>query len=255
MHPAAARVVRQAIAAGGKIDPIAHFDDLVTLDRLAREQQCPSLAEKLHILDQPVLVGEIALYRLSWAAWEWVEQVASWLGDEPIAEMVVPFAMAQARSKAPLAAAADERAARRVLEAWARSLTCSLEALLLACSSLLPEPPADDTKRKAKAAEGCESGGYGPLLTRSDPAASDEGGYGPILARLMQEFGQSPDYWLFEVSFDTVSALMSALSSQDNAARRAAKKGAPADPRSWEVRNFNAFRRFSKDFIAKVTGS
>jgi hypothetical protein len=236
MHPAAARVVRQALAAGGKIDPVEHFDDLVKLDRLAREQECPSLAERLHLLDQPVYVGEMPLYRLSWAAWEWVEQAWGWFGDEPVAELVVPFAMAQARSKAALAAVADERAARRAIQGWARTLDCSLEALITACKELLPKAASEPGKTSKKKDQN-EGTGYGPLLTR-----------------LVQECGQTFEYWMFEVSFETVNAVVNSLSAQDNAARRAAKKPGPADPRSWQSRNFNAFRVFSKAFSEKVTG-
>lgn len=237
MHPAAVRVVRQALAAGGKIDPIEHYADLVKLDRLAREQECPSLAERLHILDQPILVAGMPLYRLSWAAWEWVEQAWTWFGDDPIAEMVVPYAMAQARSKAASAAVADERAARRAISAWARNLECSLEALVTACKELLPSAPASSGKSK----------------DTKDP--HEGAGYGPLLTRLIQECGQTFEYWMFEVSFETVNAVVNSLSAQDNAARRAAKKPGPADPRSWQSRNFNAFRVFSKEFTAKVTGT
>lgn len=236
MHPAAARVVRQAVAAGGKIDPIEHFADLTTLDRLAREQQCPSLDERLHVLDHPIAVGGALLYRLSWAAWEWSERAMEWFDEEPLCELVVPWAMAHARRKDELDRVSNKRLAARAIRKWARSLDCSVEGLMAACKALLPDTSATENA--------------------DTPARQTDNslGYGPVLTRLVQECGQTFEYWMHEVPLEVVLAVDNALAQQDNAARAAAKIGG-RDPRSWEVRNFVAFNRYSKQFLAKVSGA
>lgn len=240
MHILAQRVVRKALSEGATIDPIAHFDALAALDRAAREQQGGAVG-RIELLDMPLRVGNTALRRLSWGALEWYETRAKRWFPRPMLDLSLAWAMAHSRRPAAFRAASDSPRARRAIVRWAKGLTCSFEALLEACDSLLPEPPAQPKKKQPEARPICQ------------PVADESGSYGPMLLRLMRETGVGVDDLLWHMSFDTLLSLWDSIRAEDDAEARAAEPGAARDPQSPEVLAFVRFREASKAFMKLVT--
>ncbi len=236
-----------ALAAGAHIDPLEHFDDLAALDAAARAQERLPIDYEVGILGLPVLIGDpdgpagscAALYRLSYGALRWIEECARlWFEGDPLyGNLAVAWAMAHARdSQAFRGQAADRRQARRTIAAWATSLNCSVEELVRATSHLLgPSTPVD-------------------ALSGNRPAQYPDPAERLMLARLVREFGQHEDYWLF-CDPSTMYAALDYLRRQDEAEGRAIAKASgksqPRDPDSPEVKAFAAWRQAARAFLGK----
>ena len=123
LHLLASRVVKRVVASGAVIDPIDHFGDIRELDRLAREIGSPPIAEHLDLLDAPILIDDVALQRLSWAAREWIATSVWewWQSDAEMLDLAYAWAFAHARDKAALQSVRiSARKARAVISQWAR---------------------------------------------------------------------------------------------------------------------------------------
>jgi len=237
MHPLAARTVRQALAAGACIDPVEHFDDLHALEQAAADEQAVARRD---ILDVPVIVGRIDsrsgraayLWSPSYAAMEWIDNQARLWFEEPFLSLAICWALAYARDPEALRAAADPRAARRAVHLWAGDLAAPLKDLFDAASAMLA------------------------AIHTPGPAEPIAGGrrcpIGRILGRLVQEFGQPEDYWLFG-PIRRMDDALDLLRRQDEAASRAAsgRGAAAADPDSPDVQAFVRWRRAADAFLKK----
>lgn len=245
MHPLAARTVRLVLAAGGKIDPIESFPDLVALDAAARATQELPLCRVCDLLDRPVIVGDLEtrhgrpaiLWRPSYAALSWIGDTATACGRWE--NLCVAWALATARTPRLLREnGADPRRAIRAAHAWASDLNCSMESLMHATAALLAESQPDEPPRRR--ADGPPSRAAERL----------------VLARLVKEFGQDEDYWLFGPRQRTDAALDLLRRMDDAESRAIAKSGGKSearDPESPEVLAFARWRDVRDAFEKKYT--
>jgi hypothetical protein len=238
MHILAERAVKRAIAAGAAVDPVQHFDLIVELDRLARALGESPVSDSIAILDRSIVVGGSTLRRLSFAARAWLEDCAeTWFGkDDPcMFDLCCAWAFAHGRSRAALDACGSAADARQTVRAWLKTLDCTPEQLAAAVEAL-GAPLAPPTVL---------------LADPVDPAAPARSArIGPVFARLIREYGQTLDYWMFEVSDDAVGVLIDTIARSDEADAKAAK----APPEDWMpgVRAFKAWNAGLKRFMVKV---
>jgi hypothetical protein len=241
MHRNAAKVVRQAMAAGAAIDPVEHYDDLAALDAAARATECLPLWRQCDLLDRPILVGgtdrPVALWPPSYAALKFIAEMADACGDD--SGLMAAWALAHGRDARVLRElGADPRRNLRRVRDWAYGLDCGLQALLHAASGLL-KPAQDQAVAKAG---GKREDAPNPFREHL------------VMARIVREFGQDEEYWLYGPR-DRLDAALELLRQADKAEVEAmAKAGGrqkARDPDSPEVLTFVAWRKAEVAFLKK----
>lgn len=244
MHPLAAKTVRRVLTAGATLDPVEAFDDLVALDAAARGSAELSIGAICDLLDRPVIVGDpyarhgvpAVLWRPSYAAIEWISDTATQCGRWQ--DLCVAWALAHARTPRLLRRlGCSPRHGIRAAHAWASKLNCSIGALLTATAGVLDENSRQPNEKPATP---------GALPSRAAERL--------ILARLVKEFGQDEDYWLFGPRARTDAAL-DLLRRMDEAESRAMAKATgkteARDPQSPEVLAFRRWQAAREAFLAK----
>ena len=240
LHIMASRVVKRALAAGAVVDPVEHFADIQELDRLARAIACPPIAENLDLLDAPIVIDDVSLRRLSWAAREWLATDAWnwWQSDAPMLDLAYAWAMAHARDKASLQKVRhNEREAAAEVTRWARGTTANYEAVMAACRYLRPSIPPP-TKRQTE--------------------DEDSNYIGSAMLTLLSNTSHPLDYWIFDAPSElvesTLARIREKMSSDRNSLMRALGKDIPPDPYSWHVRATERFSKAARAFVEKLTG-
>mgnify|MGYP001403026748 CR=1 FL=1 len=243
LHILAGRVVKRAIKAGAVIDPVKHFGDISELDRLAREISCPPIGEHVDLLDAPVVIDDISLRRLSWAAKEWVATSAFdwWENDKVLLDLAYAWAMAHARDKSALQRVrTSEREARAEVLRWARATSANYDAIMAACRYLSPKMTHNP----------------GSTKQTSETGVVDHDQYiGTALLTLVTETERSLDYWIFEAPAELTEAALSRIRENfirdRNRMIRALGKEVPPDPHSWHMRASARFNKAAKAFMDK----
>jgi hypothetical protein len=247
MHPLAARTVRQALASGARIDLLDHFDDLRALDDAARRTSQSSTWQAAELLDQPVIVGDLdrgtpaVLYPPSLAAIEWIQECAArWFAPTEIFySLSVAWALAFGRDPDALAIACSPRATRRLIRNWSGRLNCGLQALFHAAQELINRQTATSESAPDRNAPQGQAKAFSKR---------------PTLFRLVAEFGENEDYWLFG-PLDRLQAACDYLRRKDaaeaEAIAKASRKPEARDPDSPDVLAFVAWRAASDVFLAK----
>lgn len=241
LHILARRVVERVRAAGATVDPVEHFGEIAELDRLARAIDAPPIATELDLLDAPIVVDDVELRRLSWAAREWLATDAYdwWRNDAGQLDLAYAWAMAHARDKAALQRVRQgERAARAELSRWARGTTANYDAIMAACRYLSPK----STGEKAN----------------SQRDTDDRSHIGPVLLTLLTETHHPLDYWIFEAPAELVEATLArirenTLADTQRMARMLKKDIAPS-PHSWHIKATARFNAAARAFEEKLTG-
>lgn len=238
----AARAVRRAIAAGGKVDPVEHFGDLLNLHRLAEAMGGKTLRERVDQLNQPVMVGKVRLYRLSFGAIDWLDAgPVQWFSDDRIlGSLATAFAMAHSHQRRVLDRLADPTRTEREIRLWERGTGCAADALMEAVDALLERP--DDGQRSEVRDQKSDDA---ELVSRH-----------PVLHRLMHAYGGTIDYWLWEVSADDCVELLDQIRADQDAQTRATSNASgrahAPDPASRAVRAHVAFNKAAQAFHEKI---
>lgn len=254
MHPLAAHTVRQAIRGGAKFDALDHYDALAALDAAARASDSLPLWHDTDLLDCPEVVGReptrrsrpAVLYPPTYAALIWIEDhVSDFFGDATLlANLAVAWALAHGRDPEALREAATPRTARRLVKTWAGGLNCGLRPLVAATKRLLETLSADDGQQEENPA-------------KRDAKHVERSASRMMLARLVLEFHQPEEYWLFG-SRDRLSAAIELLRRKDRDERaalaRAEGKAAARDPDDPETLAFVAWRKASDEFLERFKG-
>ena len=234
LHELTTKAIRRAQAQGAVIDAVEDWDAIAALDRLARSATEVSPEDRLLFLDLPAVVGDVALYRLSWGASDWLTSLAmSWWELNPfLLNMAVVWAHAHARDPEAFRRCAREAAAAREIMTWCAACPEPVFVLLEACDSLIHKRSSDDGAKSSAA-----------------PVSN-----GPVLDHLMDEYKQPVDYFIWDLSEEALDKLIRSNTAkherQDNAARILGDK-AP-DPNSRMARDTIRFQRAARAFVRSV---
>ena len=231
MNALVKKVLRKSLPRGGP--NLALLDAIFELQQLADSATAKTQAEELSAavaLDLPVEVGGVKLWRLSIAACDWMEQIErDWFPrDARMMETAVVWACAHGRDKGAFAGLGGRTATAFKLGFWARQQRASWEALTATVKALLPRKSAAEP------------------VGEPAPVDDDAGGYlGAVLETLLANYGQTVEYWLWEVPQETVMALLDVAGARADAESDGAAVGA---------RQIAAHKRFveaAKAFDAK----
>jgi hypothetical protein len=155
------------------------------------------------LLNMPVRCGSYTLHKLSIGAELWLTDYAMPVceDDERAVVAATAFASIHSHDLAALAAATDA-GIRGTVEDWMLRLDVTMAQLEYALAKVLPASTIvdefiayADSRKKARE------------RTIFDDLADDKGetladAYGPVIALLVRDIGQTPQYWLFDVSHD-----------------------------------------------------
>lgn len=197
MNPLVATTLRQMQAEGIAFRLPEDFDDLLELERLANESTRRTVSPEYHALLQPELqYGGVILRRLSIGAAEFLDEVVHpWFPQGGYEwQLSVWYCMAFAACPAQLWRQSHSRRAWLTgVTRWARSIDASFETMTAAVDAFLAKPDHPEA---------------------AGETASD---YGWAIERLCAEYGQTPDYWVWQASTDTVSLLLLRLVERETA--------------------------------------
>ena len=223
--------VLRKVFPGNVAVPRAALDDLFALEALAGAATARTQSEQLTAaaaLDLPVDIGDVKLWRLTMAGCEWLTQIErDWFaGDPRMMEIAVVWACAHGRDRAAFAELGGRFKTAFKLAAWARWQNVAWQALAATVKALLPKQSA-------------------PADTEPAQLDDDAGAYlGGVLGALIENFGQTADYWLWDVPQETALALLARLG-----ARAEAEAGERVGPR--QIAAHKAFAAAAKAFDAK----
>jgi hypothetical protein len=237
LHELTIKAIRRAQAQGGIVDPVEDWSAIAGLDRLARAATEMEPEDKLLFLDLPVTVGNISLYRLSWGASDWLTELAmEWFQDEPsMLDRAVVFAHVYSRDPSFLRTYSDIGSARAEIMRWSRECSASIESMVAAVDRLTLKVPSDkEPQKKIKEA-----------VTASN---------GPIFDRLMDDYKQPVEYFLWEISAESLSVLINANTLKHDAESRSYESaaGKAPDTNSKFARQTIKFQRAAREFMGMV---
>lgn len=168
------RVIQEAT--NKEFHAIDDFGDLASLHILGERMTNPGSVEEIRvILDAPVTVGNIDLYRLTFESVLWLEMVEQTLEDDMLSNIATVFAMAHCRNQNAFETLTDEKSIVRAVTKWVKKVNVSIDSLEYAMMEMQPDHIEGKNKKgKPKQTEG----------------------FGPVMTLLCCELGQSPRFWL-----------------------------------------------------------
>lgn len=244
LHILARRAVQRALDAGAKIDLLEHFGEIDRLHRLASEINNPPIMEKITLLDAPIYVGDLPLYRLSHAGQEWLTKSAYawWRDDLQMIDLATAWVCRHTRQKDALHEVSEPRRARRIIRRWAKQTNASYAALMAACDHLTQIDVQDEPEPQDKS---------------KTPQQDAPTGVGPVLTMLLTETDKPLDYWIFEAPMEVTDAAIDKIQRdwENDQARFAAALGRKSyrQASAWHVKATKRFNLAARDFFAKHT--
>jgi hypothetical protein len=235
MNRLASTAVQQITAETGCAwDPVADFDDLAELDRLAAAVTSQTPSAYFRAAMRPhVQVGNVTLHRLTMGATEWLRDADAWTPPHTPARMEAQiFALANARTPEVLWRIRGKAELDKALRAWRRTAGATFEELAEGAVEIMAdqeEPPAGPPTPNQEA----------------QPPSRD---HGWMIELLCSEYGQTVDHWLWRAPLAEINLLLShharRLESQRRAMARArgAKEAEAPDPSDRYIQDLRLFR-------------
>lgn len=226
MHPLAIKAIEDVQAAGIIVDPVRDFERLRTVQDLATATVAAIDEATTRCLLVPCRgVGDVVLYRPSIGARAFMRAASSWFAGDPVmSDFAILYVLAH--SNKPESSMwpyhGNREAFARVVIEWAGDKRVAYADAIAAARKLLQDE---------------ERGG--PSNPSHVPA------WGRIVERLCQEYGRTPDDWIWRTPEAQVAAVLDALALRQEEAARAAG-GAVAVDGYW----FSSLMRL-KDYIAQ----
>jgi len=233
LHELTIKAIRRAQKQGGIVDPVEDWAAIAELDRLARAATETPAHDKLIFCDLPINVGDIQLYRLSWAAMDWIAFCASdWFGDDgAMYDKALAWAHAHSRKPDIFRACPDKRSAQKAIIRWTWSFWAPWVSVMAAVDQLLEELPR---KKADQTGSGTTTAGF--------------------LDVLIETHGGTIDYWMWDVSVPAMLSLTAAIQNRNdgNEGNRRTASGKAPDPESSIVKKTVELQRAARKFIQRI---
>lgn len=251
---------------GVNLDPIADLEHILTLHNLALQISTPRTAPGEAAALRPVLcVGNITLRHLSLGARRFlVDVVGPWFPrDMQMQDLAYAYCMAVGHEPEILwAVQSDRRAFEKCVRKWEKTVGVSYDTLRLAIQSFIDEEKAgqvthtspndyraaiDLLDRWKPMAESYKMECNASLIAMQAERNTEASLYGKTIEVLVQEYGRTPEDWIWRTPETEVEILLSARNERLEAEARAVK-GAQDDR---FMRAHHAFVEY-KDMILKL---
>lgn len=234
LHELTIKAIRRAQSQGGIVDPVEDYSSIAELDRLARTATEMVPEDRLLFLDLPLVVGNTRLYRLSWGAADWLTKRAmEWFRDDmTMLDRAIVWAHANARNPDSFRRFSNAHDAQIQIEAWSQDLNAPFEALIEASDQLCPKPKESDAASKST---GVMSNG-------------------PVLDRLMDDYKQKIDYFIWEISEEALEVILRAnmLHKELRDRNQIVAAGLAPATDSRITRSIIKFQRAAKQFVRVI---
>jgi len=201
---------------------IDDFDDLEKLNELCNAITSPK-SEVNNIINMPVCIGGVAIRQPSIGAWEWYNDfLLPMAGDDGLfADAGLAFAMS-VDDPQELWRLADPKECRRTIKAFSKKIGCTHEDLQRIILDILDFKKTDENDKQ-------------------------EGNAGELVAVLCREYGNTPQYWLWEAPLGIVSTCIAAyvarIEKDVEAARRSSTGANKPPPTETRIAKFEALRK------------
>jgi hypothetical protein len=238
LHDLTISAIRRAQSQGGTVDPVEDWAAIADLDKLARASTELTPEDRLLFLDLPVIVGNVSIYRLSWSASEWLIKLAmDWYTDDSfMLDRSIVFAHANARTPEIFRRCSNMNSASAEVLRWSRECSASIEALLKAVDIFTPAKQSgqDDKPEKERSISS----------------------NGPILHKLMADYHQPINYFLWEISAEALTVLIRAniLDSELESGFISTASGKAPDVNSRMTKATVKFQRAARLFVSSIVG-
>lgn len=237
MNALTEKALKKTFGAKAKCVPLCALDDVFALDKLAEEIGAANTSDDLATLNLPVTVGNVSLYRPTYGALIWLDDVAGRLfgGDARLMDCALLYALAFSNRPEKFAELNGWRAAFMV-KFFAARITASTEELRAAIETLMP--------RAAK------SGG----AQSNEDAGAGRAARGLTLALTAAFPGTTPQYWLWTASYEEMIDALNFIGER-NAEEASAISGSKQSYTSDRARRAHvAFAKAAVAFEAKYAG-
>ena len=185
LNPNARDMLTGVLEETGHVLTLDDFSDLYQTNELAKQVRNDHVANDLGLLQLPVFAGDYEFHPVSIGVWDWYSELPSeWYDDD---ETMQGLSMAFCLTFGPkrhdeLLALSEQRRFEKALSKWRRHMTLPAEHLSDAMRACLPPPVTDP---------------------QDDPVK-----HGSVVALLKREYGNTADYWMWEVSIAFCRAMM-----------------------------------------------
>lgn len=288
LNPIVQKQLAKAAASGLRPDLVLDFAELVELNRIADDITQPKGNTAANVLlDMPVDLHGLRLWRLSMGAYVWLNETAypwfersGWWCD-----LLTAFAMANSRQPAILLALTDASQTKRVLKDWLKHLPCTHAELMEGVKTVLTTEEAearDSGNRtmgeaiailKDSLAElhdlldtlGLDEAGAPKAFQRLvelvegcqvDNTRADTSEFGHVVAMLCREYGEDKEYWIWHSPLDWIGTCLNEYSAKIRAEAKslASAKGVKTapDPNDPYIRACNRLRVAWGNFRKKL---
>jgi len=218
LHKMVSSDLTEMMARTGHALAVEDCEHIVRLNDLAHRYADPT-ADGWDVSAMPVRAGNLLLHPLTIGAAKWIEDcVVKWFSDNPLlCELGVGFALCHSREPEVLYAVNRKTDAIRTLGKFWMRCACTIGELNEAITRLMPE-------------------------TTSSGEAEPGDGYGSIISTLCKIYGNSPEHWLWNSSFDQCMCMLDnhvkCIEDDWRAAKRSTAKGQnpPPVPESMRAR-------------------
>ena len=210
----------------GHVLTVADFDDIEALDELAQKMNGVSSVER-RLLNSPFELCGIKFYPLTVAKSLWfTEKVEEWGVSDDHKDAFMFWVLSFPLTEEPFNEFTTFAKADSAMKRFARKMHMTHGEINDICNKCIGAVDSGDAK--------------GPKASASS--------FGGMIACLIREYGQSPDYWLYETSVEMISEmyeqiLMKAIAEEDASRRASSSNGkAKAPSATPKLRAFKAFR-------------
>lgn len=215
----------------GPVDLAADWDDLRRIEALAAKSSLTDRQGLLRLVEEPAvrLLG-LTFHRLTIGAEAFCRQAEQHLFSNASRNLLYAYALVHARTPRedlwPLMS--DPAALHRRLKEWKRDVGLTHEEV----ARCLAYIETDDRARAGVA------------------AAGEKPDYGETVTALVREFGQTPEYWIWDCPGDEIEMLVASASR--SAAEEAKASNRPTDPDRRDVRAHRDLIAATKALEAKI---
>jgi len=211
------------------------FDDIEALDKLANSVTGVSKIER-RLLNSPFELGGILFYPLTVAKSLWfTEKVKEWDIDDSLTDALMFWVLTVPIKTDALDQYETYKSVDRAMRKMAKKMHFTHAEINEVCSRCIGDVSGD---------------------TETE-SSSDSANFGGMVACLIREFGQSPDYWLYETPIEKIHVLyaqiIARVSQEENASKVKSVKGGKAKAQNvtHKVRSLGDFQAMARKIEEK----
>lgn len=268
MHRFTERVLQRLADRGIRLDMLRALDDVMELDRLARACSEKPMHHRFSELETPIYIKDTAFWPPTLGSMAWARKVGEWFPEDTgLTDLALVFSLANVTA---LRGLTNPESARATLLAWALERDISVAHAREALALLLPAPRdsredieldglrmanGDDAKTWPETALRQAVQWWLEIQKRNEMLMADNGrSTGSLVTTCMETYGQTFDFWIFEVSLDRLMEAAEGIQARNEAEAAAAAKEGSRSVARWAAAAQGRFNVYARGFEQKWGG-